>query len=229
MYNNSGRTGRTSSLCSSGVLKVQGTTNSSNSDWREGFLFLGNNPALDFINTRPAPNGEPQELLTDWHSLLRWFQAAELIDVREAATLERRWSRSVEAHKTLEAMRDFREKLRKELLSWEGGAPLRTATLQGINELLSRHPMLTKLNSQKGKLITTQCFSLQKPRDLFAPLAHAAAKLFSESDPKRTRKCEHCILHFQDTSKIGTRRWCSMRLCGNRAKVAAYTARQKKE
>jgi predicted RNA-binding Zn ribbon-like protein len=36
------------------------------------------------------------------------------------------------------------------------------------------------------------------------------------------------VLHFQDTSKKGTRRWCSMRLCGNRHKVAAYADRQRR-
>src|SRR5438309_11915489 len=33
-------------------------------------------------------------------------------------------------------------------------------------------------------------------------------------------------LHFHDISKKGTRRWCSMQLCGNRLKVAACAARR---
>jgi predicted RNA-binding Zn ribbon-like protein len=45
----------------------------------------------------------------------------------------------------------------------------------------------------------------------------------------RIRKCEHpsCLLHFVDTSKSGRRRWCSMELCGNRAKAADFYARRK--
>ena len=31
------------------------------SDWKDGFLFLGNQLALDFVNTRPVQNGEPME------------------------------------------------------------------------------------------------------------------------------------------------------------------------
>ncbi len=31
------------------------------SDWKDGFLFLGNHLALDFLNTRPVQNGEPKD------------------------------------------------------------------------------------------------------------------------------------------------------------------------
>ena len=70
-------------------------------------------------------------------------------------------------------------------------------------------------------------FESRQPEDLFAPLAHSAAKLFASVDRNRVRKCDQCVLHFHDTSKKGTRRWCSMQLCGNRLKVAAYAARQR--
>lgn len=198
---------------------------SSASDWRDGFLFLGNHLFLDFLNTRPEQDGKAQELLIDWRALVRWFRAAELIDSREAAALERTWAQSNDANKTLEAVRAFRERLRKDVIAWEGGAPVRLASLQELNELMSQHPMLTKIASDEGKLTTLQWFPWRKPNDLFAPLAYAAANMFSNVNPARVRKCEHCVLHFHDTSKIGTRRWCSMRLCGNRSKVAAYAAR----
>lgn len=196
------------------------------SDLRDGFLFLGNHPFLDFINTRPVVHGKAEELLTDWSSLLRWFRAAGLIDSREGARFERIWAQSHEAEDTLRAFWDFREKARKDLLAWERGATVRVATLHELNELMSKHPMLTKIRTEAGKLATTQWFPSQRPDDLFAPIASAAANLFSEVNPARVRKCEHCVLHFHDVSKIGTRRWCSMRLCGNRAKVAGYAARQ---
>lgn len=198
---------------------------SSATEWRDGFLFLGNDVALDFINTRPVLNGAPQELLADWPSLVSWFRAAELIDSRQASMLDVAPTEPRKARETLEAIRDFRERLRKELLAWQDGAQVRIKLLQELNELMAKHPMLTKVKSDRGKLIKEQWFLLQEPNDLFAPLAHAAVKLFSDVDRGRVRKCEHCVLHFHDTSKIGTRRWCSMRFCGNRSKVAAYAAR----
>ncbi|GHD43071.1 hypothetical protein GCM10010335_46650 [Streptomyces galbus] len=47
--------------------------------------------------------------------------------------------------------------------------------------------------------------------------------------PDRIRPCAHeaCILHFFDTSRNGTRRWCSMAGCGNRAKASRHYARSK--
>ncbi|MFJ9340761.1 CGNR zinc finger domain-containing protein [Streptomyces sp. NPDC101733] len=47
------------------------------------------------------------------------------------------------------------------------------------------------------------------------------------ADPDRIRKCasETCVLHFHDISRNGTRRWCSMAACGNRAKASRHYAR----
>ncbi len=59
-----------------------------NSDLRDGFLFVGNQLALDFLNTRPVQNGEPMELLPDFSALLRWFQAAKLLSARDVAKLQ---------------------------------------------------------------------------------------------------------------------------------------------
>src|SRR5215510_11659737 len=89
------------------------------SDWKDGFLFLGNYLALDFLNTRPVQNGEATELLPDFSALLRWFQAADLLSFREAKKLEQDWGRSGRAKQTVQAMRESRERLRKEVLGWE--------------------------------------------------------------------------------------------------------------
>ncbi|MEU9373012.1 CGNR zinc finger domain-containing protein [Streptomyces sp. NPDC048255] len=47
------------------------------------------------------------------------------------------------------------------------------------------------------------------------------------SAPDRIRACasESCVLHFFDVSRNGTRRWCSMAACGNRAKASRHYAR----
>jgi len=196
------------------------------SDWRDGFLFVGNHLALDFLNTRPIQNGEAIELLSDFGALLRWFQAAGLLSTREMANLQLQ-GELVTARRALEAMRPFREKLRKEVLAWEGGAHVHRSTVEELNQLMAAHPMLSKLEAIGNVPFMGPCFEPLLPEDLFAPLAHSAAKLFAEADRNRVRKCGQCVLHFYDTSKKGTRRWCSMQLCGNRLKVAAYAARQR--
>lgn len=197
------------------------------SDWKDGFLFVGNHLALDFLNTCPVQNGEPVELLPDFAALLRWYQAADLLNSREAANLQQQWGQSVRARHVLEAMRALRERLRKQILSWEGGSAVHHSTVDELNRLMAEHPMRTRLKEKRHSPSTELWFEPHQPEDLFAPLAHSAAMLFANVDRIRVRKCNHCVLHFLDISKKGTRRWCSMQLCGNRLKVAAYAARRR--
>ena len=197
------------------------------SDWKDGFLFVGNHLALDFLNTRPVQNGEPVELLPDFAALLRWYQAADLLNSREAANLQQQWGQSVRARQVLEAMRALRERLRKQILSWEGSNAVLHSTVDELNRLMAEHPMRTRLKEKGYSPSTELWFEPHEPEDLFAPLAHSAATLFANVDRNRVRKCDQCVLHFRDTSKKGTRRWCSMQLCGNRLKVAAYARRQR--
>jgi predicted RNA-binding Zn ribbon-like protein len=195
---------------------------------KDGFLFVGNELALDFLNTRPVQNGEPLELLPDFSALLRWFQAADLLSSREAGSLQRRWGGSASAQRTTKAMRRLRERLRKDILAWEHSGLVQHLMLAELNRLMTDHPMRTRLRTNGKSCSTELWFEPRKPEDLFAPLVHGAAALFATVDRKRVRKCAQCVLHFHDTSKKGTRRWCSMRFCGNRLKVAAYAARRRR-
>lgn len=202
------------------------STHNRTHDWKDGFLFVGNHLALDLLNTRPIQNGESQELLPDFDALLRWFRAAELVDNHQFTALHR-WEGSARATKLLQAVHRLREQLREEVLSWEAGSRVRCATIEKLNDLLGAHPMRTKVVETDGALRVSSSFEARQPEDLLAPLVHSAARLFTEADRTRVRKCGQCVLHFLDTSKKGTRRWCSMQLCGNRLKVAAYAQRKR--
>src|ERR1041385_4561857 len=166
------------------------------SDWRDRFLFVGNHLTLDFLNTRPVQNGEPMELLPDFNALLRWFQAAELLSARDVANLQKKWGKSVRAQRTVRAVRDMREGLTKEILAWESGGAVHQSTIDELNRLMADHPMRTKLNPSERAFAMELWFELRHPEDLFAPLAHSAAKLFATADRSRVRKCDQCVLHF---------------------------------
>ena len=200
-----------------------------NADWRDGFLFLGNQLALDFLNTRPVQNGEPIELLPDFSAVLRWFQAADLLSPRKAAEFQHKWGDSARSPKTVEAIHDLRERLRREVLHWEACGALRSSTREELNLLMAEYPMRARLAVWVKKISIELNFDPQQPEHLFAPLAHSSALLFAHVDRSRVHKCAQCVLLFHDTSKKGTRRWCSMNLCGNRVKVAAYQRRQRAE
>ena len=62
---------------------------------------------------------------------------------------------------------------------------------------------------------------------LLAAIARSAAEIVAEGSSARIRICSNpsCGLFFYDTSRTRRRRWCSMSLCGNRHKVAAFSRR----
>ena len=201
----------------------------SDSDWRDGFLFVGNHPALDFLNTRPLLSGEePTELLPDFAAVLRWFRAANMLGSREANELRRQWGESERASRALDSLHQLREKLRKEVLKYEAGGDVQKATVEEINRLMASYPMQTRLIVTKDGFRNEAYCDPREPEDLLGPVAYSIAALLADLDRTRIRKCSNCVLHFYDTSKKGTRRWCSMQICGNRAKVATYAARHRR-
>lgn len=196
-------------------------------DWRGGFLFIANQPILDLVNTALVMKGEQLELIPDFAALLRWFRAAGLVSREDARRLEQRWARSTQGAQVASTVRHLREMLRQEVLRRQAGRRLRPKTLETVNRVLASHPMKTRLRKADADPRLETYFAPSRPEDLLAPLADAAARLFAEIPRERVRKCASCVAHFYDNSKKGNRRWCSMQLCGNREKVAAYAARQR--
>jgi hypothetical protein len=69
-----------------------------------------------------------------------------------------------------------------------------------------------------------------KPLDILAPIAWSAADLMTSPRAQRVRQCADetgCGYLFVDESRAGTRRWCSMGECGNRAKARRHYRRHK--
>jgi predicted RNA-binding Zn ribbon-like protein len=202
-------------------------------DWRDGFVFVGNHLILDFLNTRPVLDAGPAELLPDAASLLRWLAAAGAISPSQFAQAEPLWSSaSAQAEPWLgqiSRLRVFREEFRQVVLAIEAGSPIPAAFVPKLNGLLQEYPQVHRLSQQAGGWSLHPYLVLTAPADAFAPLAADAALLLASADLGKLRKCANCVLHFLDTSKKGLRRWCSMRMCGNRSKVAAYSRRKKAE
>jgi predicted RNA-binding Zn ribbon-like protein len=196
-------------------------------DWIDGFLFISNRPILDFLNTKPVLEGVPTELLTDGRALERWLIASGMMgSAKDEATL-REWRNSSELKRFLQELIEFREKLRKAVLQIESGAQSSEAFIPELNRLLRQYPRQTSLLKRDGKLVRETYYELRNPADLWAPIVHETADLLADTESSRIRKCETCVIHFFDTSKKGSRRWCSMNICGNKLKVAAYQRRKR--
>jgi predicted RNA-binding Zn ribbon-like protein len=141
--------------------------------------------------------------------------------------LARKWSGTPQATVFLRDLLKFRERLRTTVIRQEAGLPVSDAFIAELNSLLKRHPSVIALQRNRNKLGLAAAFKPRKPNDLWVPIANAVADLLSDALLERVRKCEGCIVHFLDTSKKGSRRWCSMNICGNKIKVAAYQRRMR--
>ena len=196
-------------------------------EWIDGFLFVGNKPILDFLNTKPVLAGGPTELLADPRALERWLIASGMVTSPKAKAVMRGWRQSREAAAFLGQLIAFRERLREAVVRIENGSSPTDAFLAEVNSLLLQYPRHTSLHKRDGKVIRETLFEPSKPTDLWEPIIDATADLLTEAESSRIRKCESCVVHFFDTSKKGSRRWCSMNICGNRLKVAAYQRRKR--
>lgn len=193
------------------------------------FLKIGNHPCLDFLNTQIIQDGQTVDLLASFDHLVAWLN--------EMGILSESTGRSVllplrlaGGAAVLEEARRMRAHLRDAMEKFNRRGRVPAAILDEINGLLARPTRTVALIDSGGKLRRSATWVFQEPADLLRPIAWFAADLFSRIDYAAVRKCENaaCILYFHDTSKNHSRRWCSMEICGNRFKAAAYYRRKRK-
>jgi predicted RNA-binding Zn ribbon-like protein len=196
-------------------------------EWNDGFLFVANRPILDLLNTKPVLAYGPTELLPDVRALERWLIASGTVSSAKDKAAVRGWRNSAEADAFLKQLIAFRERLRDAVLRIESGMLPNDAFLSEVNSLLLEYPRHTSLHKRDGKVTRETLVEFRKPVDLWAPIVDATANLLVEAESSRIRKCESCVVHFFDTSKKGSRRWCSMNICGNKLKVASYQRRKR--
>ena len=163
--------------------------------------------SLDLLNTRWTEEGAVRDLLTDTDGLAVWLGAHGLEGrfAADAATLRH----------TLRA----RDALQRAV----DGAPGKG--VEAVDAVLAH-----------GRIRATLTPDGPGERPEFDDPSWGPAWLAArdylrllDTAPDRIRGCAHeaCVLHFFDTSRNGTRRWCSMAACGNRAKASRHYARTK--
>ena len=192
------------------------------------FLFVGNHPCLDFINTQMIVRGHLTDLLGGFDELLAWLFEAKLVNTTQVAVAKKQWNKR-EKEQVLKKGLLFRKTLREIAERIVAQTTLTGSSIASINQLLSRcagYPQLIYANGRCERQF--QSYAEEKDR-LLTPLAEAASDLLCSGDISLVKKCRNaaCILYFYDTTKNHTRNWCSMQLCGNRTKVAAHYQRKR--
>ena len=195
---------------------------------RQPFLFVGNHPCLDFINTQMIVRGNPTDLLGGCEDLVAWMVQAHMVDKVRAAVVMTQWNRK-DQEQLFEQGVSFRRTLRDMVARIVARKSVPDSAIASINHILSRCPGYPQLFYKKGGY-TRQFQSQAAQKDgLLAPLAESASDLLCSGKWSLIKKCGNaaCILYFYDTTKNHTRNWCSMQLCGNRKKVAAHYQRKR--
>jgi predicted RNA-binding Zn ribbon-like protein len=196
-------------------------------------FFIGDHLALDFLNSIATPRDVPVEWLRDGRDLVDWLEQANVIPADVAARF--RASRDRQALDGVAARaREFREWLRG-FVTRHRGKPLTAGAgkaLGPLNDLLAgdtTYPLVEPAGGEPALRLRRVC-RWQSPDELLHPVAEAAADLVCTVDFRLIRACEGpvCSLLFLDRTKAHGRRWCSMAVCGNRAKAAAHRARNRR-
>ncbi|WP_233851505.1 CGNR zinc finger domain-containing protein [Paraburkholderia sp. HD33-4] len=194
-------------------------------------LFLADAPGLDFLNSVATPVDEQIDWIVDGVGLLDWLEQAGMVPAEARAEMRERFA-SAELDVMAAQARELREWFRR-FVNARKGRPLTAADL-GELEPLNR---LLEMDERYGALVPggDAAFELRErrrwksPESLLMPIAEALARLVCDEDFTQVKACEgpRCTLLFADHTRGHARRWCSMAVCGNRAKVAAHRQRRK--
>ncbi len=168
--------------------------------------------ALDLVNTEWLDSGRSYDLFDDPDALLGWLREHQLAPTGpDGAT-----SGDAEFQRFQPPLRHTRAAIRGLLEGAPDAAEALAVTLHHgrIRLLLDGH--------RPGERV-------ELDDETWRP-AWTAARAYLrllDGHPDRIRRCAGCVLWFLDTSRNGTRRWCSMDECGNRAKAQAHYRRRR--
>ncbi len=182
------------------------------------FYFVGNNLAIDFVNTQ-VKNGESLiELFNEYDDILLWASQAGI-------TLE-----STPSSFDMNKIYHFRSQLSSLITSFMQEEALDPKCISELNRYLAYAPLQQQLNCNNGILSSSPLHQQLSLVMLLGKIAHELTLLLVSEKKVSIKKCSNtkCVLIFVDTSRTKKRRWCNMDLCGNRAKATTFYHTTKK-
>nr|WP_143353670.1 CGNR zinc finger domain-containing protein [Enterococcus sp. 4G2_DIV0659]OTO05699.1 hypothetical protein A5880_002874 [Enterococcus sp. 4G2_DIV0659] len=177
---------------------------------------------LDFINTKISKNGKITELIESRSDLANWFDHEIKKNSRYSYQLSlfKPYFEKVDDHSTLIA---FRELLYEKLSALIAGENTKIELLNLIKITTKVHPFSVEIINDTLSFIPIMIDYHSFESLILLDLA----QLIANDDIHKLRRCTNpeCVLLFVD--RTGRRKWCSMKICGNRHKVEAFAKRKK--
>jgi predicted RNA-binding Zn ribbon-like protein len=197
-------------------------------------IFIADSLGLDFLNSIATPVDTPVDWLDSGDGLLRWLAQAKLVPADALNELKAR-AMPGELDKVANQARALREWFRGFVRKHMGRplTPKALAELGSLNRLLERDEAFSRISRHRhgdgDRLELRVMRRWRSPESLLLPIGEALAKFVCEEDFADVKACEGhiCTLLFVDHTRRRARRWCSMAICGNRAKQAAHRSRLK--
>lgn len=194
-----------------------------------GLIGLADDLALDFVNSTAVPAHERVELIADGQSYLDWLGYAGLLDDSDRTSARELFS-SAELDAVAAQAVDLREWLRPVIATWASTAPgtdIPAEVRTRLDAILRYDRGYFRVPNDGSRAELVRARHWDSPQQLLVPVAESAARLMVTGDRSLVRHCEglNCTLWFYDRTKSHRRRWCSMAVCGNRAKARMHRER----
>ena len=207
-------------------------------------FFIAENLGLDFLNTLAVPVDTKVEWIASGEDLLVWLQGAGLVP-RHVLEGLRKSALPGELDAVAGQARALRDWFKAFVYKYMGKPlePKALRQLEPLNQLLARDEEFGQIvvrdrlsdgehgpgrdGAGASRLALRPQRRWRSPETLLLPIARALADLVCTEDFTHLKACEGptCTLLFIDRTRGAARRWCSMAVCGNRAKQAAYRKR----
>ena len=197
-------------------------------------IFISGSLGLDFLNTLATPVDTQVDWIDDGDGLLSWLEQAQQVPPKALKSLKAR-AMPGEFDAVAAQARSLREWFRGFVRARSGrrlcADDLRE--LEPLNRLLGRDEQLAQIvaGPTKGASVL-ELKALRRwrtPESLLLPIGVEIARFLCSGDLEHVKACEGstCTLLFVDRTRGRARRWCSMAICGNRAKQVAHRNRRK--
>jgi predicted RNA-binding Zn ribbon-like protein len=199
------------------------------------FEFIADDPALDFVNTidnRDDPERR-KELLNSYADLVVWGRAAGLLTEAEAERLRSKAAKSsAQARAAVRRAKILREALYRifsAVAEERQPAPRDVELLDSFDKQAMAHRRIGR--EERGGFGWHWRTDGEDLDLVLWQVAKAGAELLTSELVYNVRACaaERCRWLFVDTSRNRARRWCDMRICGNREKARRFQQRVRKE